>query len=143
MVGDQRKMARIFYKTIHKMDPRPGVKYATEYLVQEFRDRKRLTRHVASVLQDIAILEHDRPGFIKEMETPLKDFPKSTRGEYYSAWEIVEDMYNEATGRKRDGTPKDFAMAPIGRWNRLFKDTEREIVLEEQHKRSQFGDIFE
>lgn len=136
-------MARIFYRSIHKMEPRPGVKYATEYLVQNFRDRKRLTRHIANVLQDIALLEHDRPGFIKEMEQPLKSFPKSTKGQYYSAWEIVEDMYKEATGRKRDGTPKDFAMAPIGRWNKLFKDTDREIVLEEEHLRTQYGELFQ
>ena len=136
-------MAKIFYKAIHKMEPRPGVKYATEYLVQTHRDRKKLTRHIANVLQDIAILEHNNPGFIKEMEQPIKGFPKSVKGQYYSAWEIVEDMYKEATGRKRDGMPKDFAMAPIGRWNRLFKDTDRQIDLFEEHQRTNFGDIFD
>ena len=125
------------------MEPRPGVKYATEYLVQTHRDRKKLSRHIATVLQDIAILEHNNPGFIKEMEQPLKAFPKSVKGSYYSAWEIVEDMYKEATGRKRDGLPKDFAMAPIGRWNKLFKDTERQVELLEEHERTKFGDIFD
>jgi hypothetical protein len=82
-------------------------------------------------------------GFIKEMNEPLRDFKKSKKGEYYSAWEIVEDMYKEATGRKRDGTPKNYAMAPIGRWNRLFKDTTREIQLELEENRTQFKEVFE
>jgi len=136
-------MARIFYKEIKQMEPRPGVKYATEYLIQNFRDRKKLKRHIADVLQGIAILEHDCPGFIKQMDEPLREFKKSRQGEYYSAWEIVEDMYKEATGVKRDGTPKDFAMAPIGRWNRLFKDTDREIELELEENRTQFKEVFE
>lgn len=125
------------------MAPRAGVNYSTEYLVQEFRDRLKLKRHIASVLADLAVAENKNPALIDELKQPIKSFPKSTKGQYYSAWEIIEDMYNEATGKKKDGTPKDFAMAPIGRWNRLFKDTERMIELEEQHKRSQFGDIFE
>ena len=125
------------------MDPRPGVKYSTEYLVQSFRDRLKLKRHVASVIADLAVAEGNNPGTIEELKQPLKSFPKSIKGQYYSAWEIIEDMYNEAMGKKRDGTPKDFAMAPIGRWNKLFAETERVIELEEQHKRSQYGELFE
>ena len=142
-VGDQRKMARIFYKTINKMTHRPGVNYATEYLVQDFRDRLKLKRHIASVIADLAIAENKNPALIEELKQPLKAFPKSVKGQYYSAWEIIEDMYNEAVGKKRDGTPKDFAMAPIGRWNKLFANTERTVDLEEQHKRSQYGEMFE
>jgi hypothetical protein len=44
-------------------------------------------------------------------------------------WEIVEDIIGEARGKTRQGLPKDFAQAPIDRWNRLFAGTEYEFEM--------------
>ena len=57
-----------------------------------------------------------------------KGFPK-TKGGNRTLWEIVEDIMGEAHGKTRQGLPKDFAKAPIDRWNKLFKGTDYEFEM--------------
>ena len=47
----------------------------------------------------------------------------------YQVIDIITDMVNEASGKTRQGLPKDFALAPIERWNKLFHGTDYELVL--------------
>jgi len=135
-------MTRIFFNEIKALEPRPGVTYATEYLIQHRKDRVKLKQHVGKLLEQLAILQQSNPSIIDELQKPDTRFRKSRKGEYYTQWEIIEDMYKESIGRKKDGTPKDFAMAPIGRWNRLFKGTDTEIILDSVDNRSQYNEVF-
>jgi hypothetical protein len=58
--------------------------------------------------------------------------------------EMFEDIIGECRGAKRDGTPKDFARAPIDRWNKLFYDTDYAIDMVEsyQDKITTFDSMF-
>jgi hypothetical protein len=51
-------------------------------------------------------------------------------------------MLIEAAGKKKNKEPKDFAMAPIERWNKLFDGTEWEIVLKHYNPHELFENNF-
>ena len=123
------KMPKIirYQKTI-KMDPRDGVKYSTTYLKQTQEQRRVLTNHIRTVTKEIADLVEFDPTWTDWLSTPLSGF-KTTQGHNRSPFDIISDMVNEAKGKQRNGMPKDFAMAPIERWNKLFKDSDYEVSL--------------
>lgn len=121
-------MTEIRYQKIHKMEPRDGVKYSTSYLKQTAEQRKQLCKHIRRVVGEIATAVEEDQDLLDFVRTPLKGF-KTTSGQNRTTTDILTDMVNEAKGRKRDGMPKDFALAPIERWNKLFKATEYEIDL--------------
>jgi len=121
-------MKTIRYQKITKMEPREGVKYATSYLKQTLEQRKELTRHIRNVLNEIADALEGDEDLIDFVRTPLKGF-KTTSGQNRSITDILTDMVNEGKGKQRNGMPKDFAMAPIERWNKLFADSDYAIVL--------------
>lgn len=121
-------MKTIRYQKLIKMDPREGTNYATTYVKQTLEQRKELCKHIKSVIGEIADgLEGDED-LLDFIRTPLKGF-KTTTGQNRTVSDILTDMVNEAKGHKRNGEFKDFALAPIERWNKLFKGTEYEIVL--------------
>jgi hypothetical protein len=43
----------------------------------------------------------------------------------------MTDMAQEAQGKTRQGLPKDYAQAPIERWNKLFANTDYEFEMTE------------
>jgi hypothetical protein len=122
-------MAKIirYQKTI-KMEPRDGVKYSTTYLKQTQEQRMVLTKHVRTVTKEIADLLEFDPTWNDWLSTPLKGF-KTTTGHNRTPFDIISDMVNEAKGKQRNGLPKDYAMAPIERWNKLFDDTDYAVEL--------------
>lgn len=133
----------IRYQRIHEMKPRDGVKYSTKYLKQLPSQREELVKHVHRVVEEIvALMETDRQANDYIMDVQQRQFPKSN-GERRTIFEIITDMLDQANGKMRGGHPKDFALAPIERWNRLFKGTEYEIALVQTHGASHntFHDI--
>ena len=121
-------MKTIRYQKMTKMEPRDGVRYSTTYVKQTLEQRKELTRHVRQVVTEIAdALEGDE--LLMEFAlTPLKGF-KTTQGANRSIKDLLTDMVNEGAGKTKQGLPKDFALAPIERWNKLFEGTDYEISL--------------
>lgn len=126
-------MARIFYQKTQGMEARDGNKFATTYYKQTLEQRKQLTKHIRACTKEIIDYLDKNPSQLEwHMNTPLKGFPKTKGQPNRTTWEILTDMVNEAKGRKRDGTPKDYAQAPIDRWNKLFAGTDYEIVMEQR-----------
>ena len=118
----------INYSYLSHMEPRPGVKYATTYVKQTQAQRTELCNHIRWVVTEIADAMEQNPEWIDFVQTPLKGF-KTTTGQNRSIVDIITDMTREAGGTQRNGDPKDFALAPIERWNKLFAGTEYAVTL--------------
>ena len=114
------------------MEARDGNKFATVYYQQSLEQRKALTKHIRSCTREFLDYLEKNP---KDMEwfqtTPLTGFPKTKGQKNRTGYELLTDIIGEATGRKKNGLPKDYAMAPIDRWNKLFKDSDYEFKMEE------------
>lgn len=135
----------IYYQKTHEMTARTGVKYATTYYKQTLEQRKQLTRHIRDCSREIADYLDQHPEYLEwHLTQPLKGFPKTGGQPNRTTWEIITDIVGEAQGTKRDGTPKDYAQAPIERWNKLFKGTEYEFEMQQRDdvKKTTFDDLW-
>jgi hypothetical protein len=130
---------KFYYQRAVKMAPREGVQYATTYYKQTLKQRQDLTHHIRYCLKEmIDYLEANPKELAWAQTTRLKGFPK-TKGGNRTMWEIILDMVGEAQGMTRQGLPKDYAQAPIERWNKLFAGTDYEFEMREG---SPAGDLF-
>lgn len=109
------------YVKTHEMKPREGNKFATTYYKQTVDERNKQAKWLTERIRTFVELVDANEDLAEAVHLPLKGFPK-TRGKNRSLWEIVEDMAGEIQGKKRDGMPKDFAQAPIERWNKFFDE---------------------
>lgn len=133
----------IRYQKMTKMEPRDGVKYSTTYVKQTLEQRKELCRHVKMTVGEIADAIEGNEELMDFVRTPLKGF-KTTNGQNRTTTDVLTDMINEAKGKMRNGMPKDFALAPIERWNKLFEDTDYAIDLVQTYTTSNnFHDLIE
>ena len=107
------------------MPPRPGVEYSTVYIQQTSTQRQELVIHIRRCVEELLAVVEGDPVWEHLVKQRLKGFNR-----YRTIITIITDLVNEANGKRADGRPKDFARAPIDRWNRLFKDTAYEIILE-------------
>lgn len=114
-------MATFYYRSTRRLEPRPGTVWSTVYIKQDPAEYDRLRDwlvHIAETIIDIARLDADCATWFV---TPMPDFRKSSRGEYYSPQELITDMIDQmAHGR-------DITEAMIGRWNRLTEGTPWQI----------------
>lgn len=110
------------------MDPRDGVKYSTTYVKQTLPQRKELCRHIKIVVTEISDAIEGNEDLTDFVRTPLKGF-KTTSGQNRTLTDVLTDMINEAKGKMKNGMPKDFALAPIERWNKLFEGTDYAVDL--------------
>lgn len=119
----------IRYQKTQRMEPRDGQKYATTYYKQTLEQRQELVKFISECAREIVkYLDTDQEMMSWAQRSGIKGFPKTTGGNR-TVWEIVEDLVGEAQGKTRQGLPKDFAQAPIERWNKLFKGTEYEFHM--------------
>jgi len=137
-------MKTIRYQKLNKMEPRDGVKYSTTYVKQTLEQRKELTKHIRLVITEISQAVEQDPDLLDFMRTPLKGF-KTSSGQNRTGTDILTDMVNEAKGKTKQNLPKDFALAPIERWNKLFADTDYAIDLVQTYTRASnnFSDLLE
>ena len=132
---------KIGYINLKKMDPRPGVKYATEYYIQTQKQRKALFNYIYSCMEELSELVQVCPELSYDLEQQQKGFPKTTGGNR-TGYEIMEDIANELKGKKKDGSPKDVARAPLDRWNKMFPNYEIEMNETTGDKGNIFQDLF-
>lgn len=123
----------IGYTSTHKMEPREGLTYSTTYVKQTSAQRQQLVRHCRHVLEEIADAIEGNEELNNWVTWPLTGFPRKDLPNR-SVSDVISDMIQECNGRRSNGQPKDFALAPIERWNRLFGDTDYAIVLERHSK---------
>jgi hypothetical protein len=92
---------------------------------------------------EVAALAEENDRWLNYMSEPQPGFKREGKPNR-SIMDIMTDMINEARGRNRNGEPKDFALAPIERWNKLFKGTEYEIDLVQTYSptSTNFQEIF-
>lgn len=131
-------MIEQYYVSTHTMAPRPGKKYSTTYYKQTLDQRNRLVKHFRNACVEIANAADVYAEVGRWLKTPLKEFKrdgKATKDQskYKTPEELMLDILGECSGTKADGvTPKDFAKAPIDRWNKLFADSKYEVDMVQQ-----------
>lgn len=119
---------RILYKNLFKMPPRDGMTYSTTYVQQSREQRALLCAHIRLCVEELAYAIEGDEVWEHLAKQRLRGFNRSR-----TIYTIISDLLTEAGGRKKDGSLKDFAKAPIDRWNRLFYDTHYEIILEQDY----------
>jgi hypothetical protein len=126
------------------MEPRDGVQYATTYVKQTLEQRKELCQHIRQIITEISQAVEQDPDLSDFIIEPLKGF-KTTQGKNRSITDLLSDMATEARGKQRNGMPKDFALAPIERWNKLFAGTAYAVVLVQTYgaRANNFNDLME
>jgi hypothetical protein len=137
-------MKTIRYQKMTQMEPRDGVQYATTYVKQTLEQRKELCQHIRQVITEVSQAVEQDDGLNEFILEPLKGF-KTTQGKNRSIADLLTDMANEARGKQRNGMPKDFALAPIERWNKLFAGTAYAVTLVQTYgaKANNFNDLME
>jgi hypothetical protein len=136
-------MKTIRYQKMTKMEPRDGVKYSTTYVKQTLEQRKELCKHIRQVVVEISDAVEGDTELLDFIRTPLKGF-KTTAGQNRTTTDVLTDMINEAKGKQKNGLPKDFALAPIERWNKLFEGTDYSLDLIQTYTtKNNFNEILE
>lgn len=132
-------MAKFGYQSVRKMEPRPGKKYATDYYKQSTAERRRTVEHIERSVKQVGDNAQAVPGGWEELQKPLREFPRRETKGYYSAWDIMSDMINQIDAGK------DIPSGCLGRWNKLFDGTGREIDMVRESELpppTTFGQLF-
>ena len=120
-------MAKLIkYKSTKVLEPRDGNDFATTYYQQTHQQRQESLEHIQGVVEaitEVCTRDHDLRDWIQE---PLKRFRRVTNKPNYSLLDIVTDLALQLEAGK------DIPSGMIGRWNKLFKDTPWDILLEEE-----------
>jgi len=116
-------MAKFGYRTLKRLDPRPGRSYATEYYQQGSDERARTEQWIARAVERVAEVADETPGGWEELARPLKNFRRRETQGHYSALDIMTDMLQQLTDHK------DIPSGMLGRWNRLMKPYDLEIEM--------------
>ena len=121
-------MAKFGYLNRRQMDPRPGVKYATEYYRQTATQRARCLQHIERVVQQVGEQALESQGNFDLISEPMSGFPRTGGLANYSALDVMRDLVDQLDAGK------DIPSGMLGRWNRLFAGTglELELVPESQ-----------
>jgi hypothetical protein len=135
-------MAKFKYKSTKELTPKPGVTYSTTYYQQRTEEYQRTRQHIIAVVTEIsAVSDLDKDLAVWILE-PLKGFPRTQRQPNYSLVDIVTDMLGQVEARK------DIPSGMLGRWNRLFYDTEWDIEMSHEYQSGAadpevFNDLFD
>ena len=127
-----------YYQKLEKMDPRPGVNYSTTYYKQSEEQRKKLSDFFKAKCKEIGVLVKTHAEvevWLFEQDKRFKRDKKSpAKNKYKTPAELITDIIGECDGTYKNGTKlKDFAVAPIERWNKLFAGTSYEVEMVEQY----------
>jgi hypothetical protein len=110
------------------MEPRPGTTYSTVYYRQDPDDRQQLADYIKDCIESIVKTLMSDEEATQWAKTPMKGYKRIGKPNR-SPSDILEEMLDEVDGKRRNGTPKDFAKAPIDRWNKLFNNTDYTIEM--------------
>jgi hypothetical protein len=116
-------MAKFGYTNRRQMDPRPGVKYATEYYRQSATQRARCLQHIERVIQQVGEQALESAGNFDLISEPMTGFPRTKGEPNYSALDVMRDLVDQLDAGK------DIPSGMLGRWNRLFAGTGLELEL--------------
>lgn len=114
-------MIDITYYAENEMAPRFGNKFSTTYIKINARQTKKLQEHIHLVRDYIEELHH--AGEINIFEPLGKEFKRTGGKDPYSMYDIVDDLIKQLAGGK------DATKAMLGRWNRVFQESELDIRM--------------
>lgn len=118
-------MATFTYKYKQEMDPIGQNPYKTIYIKQSHHEHARLKNWLVSIAEQIIGTCEVNASAAEWFTSPLRDFKKSRKGQYYTPEELITDMIQQlALG-------KDLPQAMVDRWNRLCQGTAWEIHFEQ------------
>ena len=116
-------MATFTYKTKQEMDPIGKNPFMTVYIKQSHHEHARLKNWLVQVAEQILGECEINASAAEWFSSPMREFKKSRKGQYYSPEELLTDMITQlAQG-------KDLPQAMLDRWNRLTANTLWEIEL--------------
>lgn len=113
-----------YYKSKKEMPPRGRNKYFTTYYKQYPDQIEESKQMLVEVCQFIYDQLQDDTEYAEFMLTPLAGYTRENKTNY-----TPDDIITDMLGQYMDG--RDLCSGMLGRWNRLFKDTEYEIELVE------------
>lgn len=116
-------MTTFYYKTLVKMEPIGKKTYQTTYIKQSHHEHARLKNWLVQVAEQIIGATEINASAAEWFTSPMREFRKSQKGQYYTPEELLTDMITQlAQG-------KDMPQSMIDRWNRLTNGTQWEIEL--------------
>lgn len=115
-------MTTFYYRRIHEMEPRPGVKYATRYIKQSPEEYERLKAWLVNIAETIIDIADHNPEVAEWFTRPDGRFRRST-GQYYTPQDLVTDMLEQMI------KGRDLPQSMVDRWNRLTDTTPWQIQL--------------
>jgi hypothetical protein len=137
-------MKIIRYQSMKKMTPMGGRTFATTYVIQNKEQREELVKHTDMCTKELLKELKKNPNYALVFNTPMKGFPQTNGNANRCLADILTDIHDEAYGKTRQGRPKDFALAPIERWNKMFEGTDYQIELVQTYDKpaNKFQDMF-
>ena len=132
-------MAKFTYETERQMDARDGNPFATTYYQQTLEQKAATHAHTVMVAKEtIRCCEQD-PDLAEWVQKPLKAFKRTGGKPNYSYEDIVSDLVTQLD------SDKDIPSGMLGRWRRLFGDTDWDIELTQASKppKNIFGKLFD
>ena len=146
MASKGETMTNFDYIKTHEMKPREGNRFATTYYKQTLEQRKKMNQWLLNSCQELEQYFNQSPEHKEAWQKPMRGFPKTGKQKNRSLKEVVDDMKGECYGTKKDGMPKDFAQAPIERWNKALAGTKYEFEMTQRSpfdpKPNTFNEIF-
>ena len=118
-------MATFTYRYKQEMEPIGRNPYKTIYIKQSHHEHARLKNWLVQIAEQIIGATEANASAAEWFTSPLLEFRKSRRGQYYTPEELLTDMITQlAQG-------KDLPQSMVDRWNRLCQGTPWEIHLEQ------------
>jgi len=123
--SEQRiSMTTFYYKHLQEMQPIGNTPYKTVYIKQTHHEHARLQNWLVSIAEQIIGACEVNASAAEWFTSPLRDFKKSRKGQYYTPEELLTDMIGQLS------LGKDLPKAMLDRWNRLTAGTPWEIDLQ-------------
>ena len=113
------------YRSKKEMSPIGKNPYQTTYYKQHAHQVKESKRMLAEICEFIYDQMESDPEYAEFMTIPLKGFKRENKPNY-TPDDIITDMMQQYLDNKV------LCSGMLGRWNRLFKNTEYEIELVEE-----------
>jgi hypothetical protein len=124
--SEQRiSMTTFYYKFLQEMEPIGNTPYKTVYIKQTHHEHARLRNWLVSIAEQIIGATEVNASAAEWFSSPLREFKKSRKGQYYSPEELLTDMIGQLS------LGKDLPQAMLDRWNRLTAGTPWVIDLQQ------------
>jgi len=118
-------MATFTYKTKQEMDPIGKNPYKTIYIKQSHAEHHRLQNWLIQIAEQIIGTCEVNASAAEWFSSPMREFKKSRKGQYYTPEELLTDMITQLV------QGKDMPQAMVDRWNKLCWGTAWEIRFEQ------------